>query len=80
MALLQLNQCVKQGLAKLVFLEAVYVTDELRAMGFLLAPIFQLRLFNLPFESIDLLGIGGDTAATMCLQMRLVPAACGQSQ
>ena len=29
-------------------------------MGFLLAPIFQLRLFNLPFESIDLLGIGGE--------------------
>ena len=59
-ALLQLDQCVKQGLAKLVLLEAVHVTDELRAMGFLLTLIFQLRLLDLPFEGIDLLRIGGE--------------------
>lgn len=57
-ALLQLDQRVEQGLAKLAFLEAVHVTDELRAMGFLLALIFQLRLFDLPLEGTDLLGIG----------------------
>lgn len=55
-ALLQLDQCVKQGLAKLAFLEAAYVTNELRAMGFLLTLIFQLLLFDLPLEGIDLLG------------------------
>ena len=29
-------------------------------MGRLFAPVFQLRLFGLPLEGIDLLGIGGE--------------------